>query len=230
MKKIYIIHGWTYSVNAWDACIAHLQSAGYEPVILHVPGLTEESDKVWTLDEYISWLDSKLPAQGENIVIGHSNGGRIAIALAAKNPGRISRLILIDSAGIVHNELPIRMKRAVFGTMAKLGKGMTKSPTVRKIFYKIIGARDYGNAPTHMRETMTGLISIDLRDRLPRIAIPTLIMWGGHDSITPVSDAYVIKKAISGSKLVVLEGVGHSPHKDKPEQTAREINTWLEQS
>ncbi len=238
MKKIYIVHGWTYSVGAWDACVAGLKKAGFEPVMLNVPGLTEASDKVWTLDKYVEWLDSVLPAatlensqNGEPTepitLVAHSNGGRIAIALAAQKPERISRLILVDAAGIVHNELPLRIKRVVFGTVAKVGKQFTSNPTARKIFYKLIGAKDYGRAPENMRATMKNLISVDLTNQLSRITSEVLILWGSRDTATPVSDGHLMQRLIPGSKLVVFEGIGHSPHKDVPERVVEEIQAWI---
>jgi len=227
MKKIYILHGWTYTLNAWDACLAELRAHGLEPVMLQVPGLTTESQKAWTLDEYVAWLDDTLPRDESPIVVGHSNGGRIALALAARKPDRISRLILIASAGVVHNELPIRIKRAVFGVVAKAGSGFKHIPFVRKVFYRLIGAKDYGNAAPHMRETMKNLISVDLVPEFSKITVPTLLLWGTKDTATPLSDGRLINQAISGSKLVVFDGVGHSPHQAEPQKVGNEIAAWI---
>jgi pimeloyl-ACP methyl ester carboxylesterase len=201
--------------------------------MLHVPGLTADTEKSWTLDDYVSWLDASLPSPAELhsgdelIVVGHSNGGRIALALAARKPERISRLVLIASAGVVHNEMPIRIRRAVFGAVAKVGKVFRSLPLVRKVFYKLIGATDYGNASPIMRETMKNLISVDLTTEFPKITAPTLLLWGANDKATPLADGERMHNAISGSKLVVFEGVGHSPHKDVPQRVAEEVSGWL---
>jgi pimeloyl-ACP methyl ester carboxylesterase len=227
MKKIYILHGWTYTLNAWDACLAELRARNFEPVMLNVPGLTTDSQKSWTLEDYVSWLDESLPQDEPSVVIGHSNGGRIALALAARKPTRISRLVLIASAGVVHNEFSIRIKRSFFGMIARVGGGLKNIPIIRKIFYRVIGAKDYGNAVPHMRETMKNLITFDLVPELPKIAIPTLILWGSKDVATPLSDGKLINQAISGSKLVVFDGVGHSPHRVEPRRVADEIAAWI---
>lgn len=223
MKKIFIIHGWTYTVNSWDECIAALRVGGFEPVMLSVPGLTESSEKVWTLEEYVAWLDQKLQGEQEIVLVGHSNGGRIAIAYAASHPGRVQKLVLIDSAGIVHNEPLLRLKRTIFGTVAKVGKTFTKSPLMRKIFYRLIGARDYERAPANMRETMKNLISIDLSDKLPLIDSKTLIIWGERDTATPVSDGRRMNQLIKGSKLIIIPEAGHSPHQTAPKRIVEEI-------
>lgn len=226
MKKIYILHGWTYTLEAWGEAASLLATAGFEPVLLRVPGLTAPTDHPWTLDAYVEWLSSELPIEPVALA-GHSNGGRIALAFAAKNPGRVSRLVLIDAAGIVHNGPILRFKRALFGGVAAVGKRFTSSVLLRKIFYRLISARDYGRAPEHMRETMANLISIDLRDRLASIHAPTLIIWGGKDSSTPPSDADLMHRGISGSKLVMIPAAGHSPHKTHAEQVVREIAAFI---
>ncbi|MDD5069005.1 MAG: alpha/beta hydrolase [Candidatus Pacebacteria bacterium] len=221
--KIHIIHGWTYTLEAWEPCLAELRAKGFEPVMLRVPGLTEKSEKVWTLPEYVTWLEKVLQNESNVILLGHSNGGRIAIAAFAKNPTLIQKLILLDSAGVVHNEFPLRAKRAVFGSLAQVGKIFLDFPFVRKVFYKIIGAHDYGRAPENMRETMKNLISRDLTPELSKISIPTLIIWGKEDKITPLSDAYLMQKNIKDSKLVVVDGANHSPHATHPKIVAEEI-------
>jgi pimeloyl-ACP methyl ester carboxylesterase len=228
MKKIYILHGWTYTLNAWAACVKELQALGIETVFLNVPGLTEKTDKAWTIDEYVEWLGEKLGNEKDVILLGHSNGGRIAIAYALKNPGKISRLILEDSAGIIHNELPLRIKRAVFGTVAKAGKAVVSSERARKVFYKLIGGADYERAPVHMRETMRNMITTDLAPKLSNVASPTLLLWGRKDKATPVSDAALMHEKIQGSKLVVFPDAGHSPHATHPALVAQNIADWLE--
>src|SRR5258708_2716678 len=103
VKKIYIIHGWSYSTNRWQPTIKLLKEKGWNPIMLNVPGLTAESDTVWTLDQYVEWLKDQLGDQ-KAILMGNSNGGRISLAFAAKYPQKLRYLILVDSAGIYHNE------------------------------------------------------------------------------------------------------------------------------
>ena len=228
MKKIFIIHGWTYSTGAWDALTLELRKNGFEPIMLRVPGLTEVSEKIWTLPEYVNWLSGKLNGESEIILLGHSNGGRIALAFAAESPAALSKLILIDSAGVFHNEPLLRLKRRVFGSIAKVGKKLTSSPLIRKIFYKMIGARDYERAPKNMQKTMKNLISIDLTAQFSKIKVPTLILWGAKDKATPVSDAELMHQEISSSKLIVISGAAHSPHITHPARVAEEIKNFLQ--
>ena len=83
MKTLYIIHGWTYTVEPWNDTIKQLRSEGYNVKMLHVPGLTEPSKKVWNIEEYVQWADQNIPDGA--VALGHSNGGRILLNLCSQN-------------------------------------------------------------------------------------------------------------------------------------------------
>ena len=227
MKKLFIIHGWTYSTKSWDECVSNLKRLGFDPVVLNVPGLSEPSAKVFTLNDYVSWLCDKIKGEEDAVLVGHSNGGRIAIAYGSLHPKGVSGLVLVDSAGIVRNDLPIRLKRTVFGSLDRAGKKIFKSNFARKLYYKIVGESDYERAPENMRKTMAGLIAIDLKPKLSEINIPTLIIWGDKDKVTPVRDAEIMASNIKNSELVIIPEAGHSPHLSHPSVVAETIAEWL---
>lgn len=224
MKKVFIIHGWTYSTDKWKTFVAQMLEADIECVIFNVPGLTEQTDRAWTLDDYVDWLDKKFQNEKQKVVIvGHSNGGRIAGAFAARHSEKIELLVLIDSAGIQHNEIGIRLKRAIFKTTAKLGKKITSSSKLRSLLYKLAKESDYKNAEPHMQQTMANVISIDLTPQLNRITAPTLIIWGKKDTATPLSDGQMIHSLIKKSSLHIIDEAGHSPHFTHPRVIADKI-------
>ena len=228
VKKIFILHGWTYTTDKWTDSVLRLNNAGYEVRILPVPGLTGAIDSVWTLDDYIGWLDKQLRAEVRPILIGHSNGGRIALAFAARYPDKLGKLILVASAGIYHNELSLRVKRVVFGALAKLGRTLTTSRVARGFLYKLAGESDYKNATPQMRETMNNLITVDLTDRLDSIVTPTLLIWGDDDKLTPIGDGIKIKTLIKNSEMYVINSAGHSPHFTHVTEVTRRIINYLQ--
>src|SRR3989344_1027021 len=123
IKKIFILHGWTRSTGKWNPFVELLKRKGIEVNLLKIPGLTQKIDKVWQINDYVEWLikiiSNEAMKQSNNkfILIGHSNGGRIALNFAIKYPDKLSNLILIDSAGIYHNELSLKIKRLFFGSV-----------------------------------------------------------------------------------------------------------------
>ncbi len=224
LKKIYIIHGWSYSTNKWGPFVELLKKNGFSVNLLKVPGLTAASDKVWELDDYIVWLKKNISDEKNKIILlGHSNGGRIAISYASLYPEDLSHLLLIDSAGIYHNEIPIRIKRIVFKTIAKLGKKATTSNQLKKLIYRLAQAKDYQEATSSMKQTMLNLIIKDLTPILITITTPTTIIWGEKDKITPLSDAKLMNKYIKNSRFYQIKDAKHSPQFSHPQEVIDRI-------
>lgn len=219
MKRIYIVHGWAYGLEKWDVASQLMKQTGFEPVFLHVPGLTKESKKAWDMPGYVDWLHKELAKEkAPAILLGHSNGGRIALNFALKYPEKIKQLILLDSAGVYHDGLKIRTKRAVFKGLAKAGKLISKSAFLRKVLYKLAREQDYLNAPEHMRKTMANMLESDKLLKPERVTVHTTLIWGEEDSATPPADAYVLQRKIAGSTIHWVKEARHSPHHTHPEE------------
>lgn len=212
-RQALIIHGWTYSLEKYKKIAQLLTLNGLKTNILKVPGLTETIDRPWVLDDYINWLKNKIDKKrGKVVLIGHSNGGRIAGAYASCYPQKLSHLILIDSAGILHDEFHVKLRLLIFSYLAKIGRKISSSAMLKNLLYKVIGESDYNTATPQTKKTMTNLIKSDLSLYLARINTPTLIIWGELDKITPLSDGKSMHKIIKNSKLHIVKGAKHAPH------------------
>jgi pimeloyl-ACP methyl ester carboxylesterase len=212
MNKIIILHGWTKNLDKWKIFIDSLKKKGISAELLKIPGLTEKLDKVWDLTDYVQWLKEIVDKEKDKIILmGHSNGGRIALSFVNSYPEKVKKLILIDSAGIYHNEPLLRIKRIVFKTIAKIGKKVTSSIKVKKLFYKFARESDYRDLDEVTKKTMINLIKSDLKSILLQIKTPTLIIWGGGDKTTPLSDGILMNELIRDSKLKIVSEAKHSP-------------------
>ena len=226
IDDVIILHGWTTSLNKWGPFLVSLRENGIHAKLLAIPGLTDKIKKPWNLDDYVDWIKKEIGTK-KVVLIGHSNGGRIALAFSNKFPKNIKQLILIDSAGIYHKKFFLQIKRLLFKGAAKIGKKLVKSDNLRNILYKLAGESDYKNADEVQRQTMVNLISVDLTNILEKINIPTLIIWGKEDSVTPLSDGIMMHKLIKGSKLKIIDSARHSPQFTRPEEVAKEILEYL---
>ena len=126
--ELYIIHGWTYTVEPWKRTLELLKEAGVKVTMLHVPGLTEPSDKVFTIEDYVKWADQMIPDGA--IALGHSNGGRILLNLSIKKPGKLKDLILLDSAGVFE----MTKKKKAVAALAKIGKPISPGDRYDRLF------------------------------------------------------------------------------------------------
>ena len=221
MSRAYIIHGWTYSIDKYKKINNLLNSQGLKTTILKVPGLTAKIEKSWDLNDYVLWLKKIVNKEKDRVVlIGHSNGGRIAATYASIYPTNLDRLILIDCAGILHDELHAKLRLLFFSTLAKLGKKVSSSALLKNLLYKMTGENDYNNSTPNMKKTMTNLIKKDLSVSLAKITTPTLILWGEYDKVTPLNDGKIMHKLIKDSKLYIVKGAKHSPHFTHTEEVA----------
>ncbi len=223
MKNVYLVHGWTYSLEKYLALKSELEKIGINIILLKVPGLTEPSTKVWTIEDYVEWLRDQLKSEKNPIVIAHSNGGRITMSYIDKYPGHIKKLILIDSAGVPHNEKRSVVKLKTLKTLAKVGKIVEFVPGLKRMFYRVIGATDYLNAPENMKLTMRNMLAADNSIDPSKVSIPTLIIWGREDTQTPLSDGNKLHEQISGSKMIVIDDARHAPHATQPKLVAKYI-------
>ncbi len=227
-KKVYILHGWAYSTEKWQPFLIELKKHGITAEMLKIPGLSAPLNSVWELNDYVEWLKKIIDKEKEKVVLlGHSNGGRILIAFAAKYPEKIKQLILIDSAGIYHNELPIRFKRNIFKTLAKIGKKLNNSERIRNLLYKIAREGDYRKAEPIVRKTMTNLIKVDLRQILSQIPIPVVIIWGAEDKITPLKDGQLMQRKLTKASLHIIPHARHAPQFSHPEKVAKIVDEFL---
>jgi pimeloyl-ACP methyl ester carboxylesterase len=72
--------------------------------------------------------------------------------------------------------------------------------------------------PENMRTALLVMAEADQRDLLPRIAVPTLLIWGSLDARSPLSVARQFEQAIPDTKLVVIPGAGHVSNLEQPEE------------
>lgn len=215
--KLYIIHGWTYTTAPWEKTITGLKKLGLSVEMLNVPGLTAPSNKVWTIDDYVRWADRHLPDGA--VALGHSNGGRILMNLCIAKPEKLSHLILLDSAGIYETSGKHDLARSVF---KKLGF-LKKIPGLAKILPKLTNTSDYAKAPANMKKTLTNMLDSDKKLDISKIKIPTTILWGENDTVTPPHQAEIIHQKIKGSDLEIFPNWTHAPYISHPGELAKAI-------
>ena len=219
MKTLYIIHGWTYTVEPWNRTIKILNDKYQIKVeMLHVPGLTDTSKKVWTIDEYVKWADSLLPKDA--IVLGHSNGGRILLNLLSRQPDRVSHLILLDAAGVYEPS----KKRDILRKLSQILAPLRRVKILRKTIHKMIGAGDYDKAPENMKKTLTNMLDSDRNLDISKVKVKTDILWGEMDKITPPRQAKKMHQLIKKSRLKLFPNWTHAPYIVDPEGLAKAIS------
>lgn len=180
---------------------------------------------------YINFLDT-LKLDKINVV-GTSLGGWLAMELAVRWPERFKKIVLVDAAGIWLQETPMAemfglepaelRELCFYDPNSDIAQALVQDqPPEEMLFLMLKGlettARIAWNPYLHNPK---------LHDRLHRMNVPTLIIWGEHDKLIPLAYGQALNKAIANSQLVVLKECGHMPIFEKTEEFVENVVKFL---
>ncbi|MBU9713788.1 alpha/beta fold hydrolase [Evansella tamaricis] len=233
-SPIILLHGWGANIQAFAPVHNHLAKF-HRVYTLDLPGFGEsqEPPEAWGVEDFTDFLHAfieKLDIKNP-ILMGHSNGGRISILYASKYGG-VKKLILVDSAGVKPKRKPSYYFKVYF---YKTCKQVLRLPILNRyrddILSKIkgrVGSTDYKNASGVMQQTMVKVVNEDLQHLMPKISVPTLLIFGENDTATPVSDGKIMERLIPDAGLVVLKNAGHFAYLDQLQQFLVIVDKFLE--
>lgn len=235
-NKILLLHGWGSNVTLFNNIIDNL-SKSYTVYALDLPGFGKSSEPQcsWNVDNYVEFVIDfiKYMKIDELSLLGHSFGGRIIIKMSTRDnlTFKISKIILIDSAGILPKKNKAQtIKTRIYKLFKKiLSNSIIKRfcPNALEILKKKFGSEDYKNATKTMRETLVKIVNEDLEQLLNKIKQPTLLIWGENDTATPIEDAKIMEKLIKDSGLVVVKNAGHYSFLEQPFFVNKVLDSFL---
>jgi len=165
------------------------------------------------------------------IMMGHSHGGRVTLYMTAKGLVNPEKIVLLDAAGLIPKK---SFKQKFRAKSFKIIKWFLTLPVIRKFSGGLLdkarrhyGSADYNAAPEVLRKTLVSLVNTDLRDILPNIKCPSLLIWGENDDATPLSDAKIIESLIPDAGLCVIKGTGHFSFCERPYEANAIINSFI---
>lgn len=235
-RTVLILPGWGTTIDVYRSMMNSISE--YANVIaFDMPGYGKSGvpEEAWDADQWIDFIIEFIKSQNikELDLIGHSNGGKLIIKMMSRPDldFKVGKIILIGSAGIVHKKpLKIRLKVKKY----KLGKKVLSMKLVKKLFpnalekfQKNAGSEDYRNAPPILKQSMVKLLNEDMREYLPNIKAPTLLLWGEKDTATPIEDAELMEKMIPDAGLVRVAGCSHYVFLEQPAYINNIIKTFL---
>lgn len=213
-KTLLILHGWKRSFIEWLSVASEL-SQKYQIVLVDLPGFGQTAcpKSIFSTYDYadfiVHFLD-KLDIKKVTL-IGHSFGGRIGIILGARTK-RVEKLILVDAAGIEKRSAIAKVKIRFF----KAVKTLLPKKLVECLRDRL-GSPDYRSAGT-MRDIFVKVVNENLTYLLPKIKVPTLLIWGEKDTEVALWKTKRMRQLIPNSKLRVVWGAGHNPYLEKPRE------------
>ena len=228
-EVLLLLHGLFGALSNWEDVVAEFSPRYrviipllpiYEMPLLKagVPGL------VSFVEEFLATINLTQPCA----VLGNSLGGHIALVYTLQNPARVSRLVLTGSSGLFEDGMG--------GSFPKRGNYAFVQERVAYTFYDPAVATkelvDEVFSVTNSNAKCLRIISIarsaqrhNLAKELHKIEVPTLLVWGLNDTITPPVVAHEFHRLMPNSELRFLDHCGHAPMMERP----REFNALLNQ-
>lgn len=232
---IIFLHGVGSDKSVWRPQLAHF-GRSRRAVAFDYPGYGEsEFVEGATRNDYAATILAAMDSLGieRAHICGLSLGGVIAIAMHAAAPERCTSLIIADSFA-AHPDGQVIHDRSVSAslamTMRELAKartgmllGSATSPELRAEVIDTMAAID----PAAYRLGAAAVWLADQRDIAASIDIPTLILVGDEDGITPPALSEELSRLIPGSQLQVIAGAGHLANAEQPEAFNEAIESFL---
>jgi len=174
-------------------------------------------------------------------VVGHSMGGRIAWTLAATHPERVNKLVLVAPDGFASPGFEYGKPPEVPGTLQLMRYSLPKWLLRMNLEPAYANAASMTDeratryhalmlAPGSREALLARMQQSVLTDPVPllqRITAPTLLVWGKQDAMIPFTNAADYTRAISGSRLVAFDGVGHLPQEEAAEASLTPVKDFL---
>ena len=239
LKTITLLNGHTRPLTDFRMLSRRLVEKGFKVVVLDNRGAGETvSHEVFTLldmaHDVISLWDHLAIEKAS--LLGISMGGFIAMTLAGRYPDRVSKLFLVSTAsyegGIVSDgrswdsgETEVEKKLARYFSPAYAEKNRLVLESMAKQIAKGITHGSFLAGSKAQRDAIRGF---DARPLLPALSVPTVVIHGSEDVITPLTQAEHLNQLIPGSILNILPGAGHLLLAERPQEFVRTLAEHLD--
>lgn len=229
---LLMLHGWANTWESWSSVIGPL-SQKYQLVLPDLPsfGSSSEPKKVWSSQEFAQWLDRfvKEVLMGHSfILLGHSFGGKIACVYASKYaPLHLLHLVVVDASGLPDRLSPVLIfQKKMLSLIPHTLKTLIPIPVKRRLLGATNSSTDYMNATPYQKSVLKQVLSENIATELQKLSLPTTIIWGDHDTQTPIHQAHSFHNHIRNSTLHTL-ATGHFPFIEKPSEFIQILSDQL---
>ena len=238
---LVMLHGAPADSRTWQWMLPDL-ARDHTVVAWDAPGFGQSSDidDSWRAAQFADALAAFITALGleRPHLVGHSFGTMVTLSLFQRHPAVPASLVLIGGYAGWAGSLPpeeVARRLEMFLGMADLGDAFDPK-SYPGLFTDLIPADRDQVLATMMRENIrratvraAGYIGAetDLRPVLPTVDVPTLVLHGEADARSPLTNAEMLRAAISTSQLAVLPKLGHACVVEDPEACATEIRRFV---
>jgi 4,5:9,10-diseco-3-hydroxy-5,9,17-trioxoandrosta-1(10),2-diene-4-oate hydrolase len=251
---LVLLHGVGTSAGEWTWMLPDL-ARDHLVYAVDLPGYDGSSEPpdyspAFTARFIGAFLDA-VGVEERAVVVGNSFGGLVALHLALSEPGRVCALVLADSAGLGQavnpavvgltlpgsgrlvaaweNTPPGAYQRAFRRALLMFARPWQVPPRWLVGQYKVAQVRNFTETTLHSLRTAVGLMGQRevLLERLPRLRMPTLVVWGIEDRVIPYWHANAAVARLRKGALKLIPNCGHLPHVERPKRFVSILSEFL---
>jgi pimeloyl-ACP methyl ester carboxylesterase len=228
---VVVLHGWGGRIESMAPVISCLADR-FAVTAVDLPGFGESPvpQGVWGTADYAEFISDLCNQRGIDRArfVGHSFGAKVSIYLCATHDRLAEKLVLTGSSGLTSApSMKVRAKRTASRVARVVGRFGAPGERLRSAVYKKIASQDYRDAGP-LRPILVKVVNEDVTHMLPRIAVPTLLVWGAEDDAVPVAHARRMEELIPDAGLVLFEGAGHFAYLDEPQRFCRIVRHFFD--
>jgi pimeloyl-ACP methyl ester carboxylesterase len=232
-EVLLLLHGLFGALSNWNGVVNHF-SKNYRVVIPLMP-IYEMALHRASVPGLVSFVEGfvKFKKLNDLTLLGNSLGGHVGLVYTLDNPQMVKRLVLTGSSGLFEDSMG--------GSFPKRGNYAYVEERVGYTFYDPKTATrelvDEVFSITNSNAKCLRIISIaksaqrhNMAKDIANIQVPTLLIWGLNDTITPPLVAYEFNRLIKGSELYFVDKCGHAPMMEHPEKFNSILEKYLERT
>src|SRR5688572_27562176 len=229
-RVLLLLHGLFGALSNWEGVVGRF-SADFRVVIPMLP-IYEMPIREAGLDGLTTFVEDFVGFMGleEVILMGNSLGGHIALMYTLRNGDKVNKLILTGSSGLFEDSMG--------GSYPKRGNYEYVKERVAYTFYDPgVATKDLIDEVFEITNSIPKCLRIvaiaksaqrnNLAEDIPQIKIPTLLVWGLNDTITPPLVAHEFNRLIPNSELRFIDKCCHAPMMEHPEKFNELVHEFL---
>jgi pimeloyl-ACP methyl ester carboxylesterase len=242
---LLLVMGLGGHASEWGSAFVADLASDHRVVRMDNRGIAQSQSKTqtWTMEDMANDVVAVIDALGAASVhlVGTSMGGMIAQLVAAQYPSRVSRLVLMATTYGGRESVPPEPRAvAVLGPTPGLSVAEQRRRGLRALtsdafaedhadlIEMLVAQRERNPTPgPTFKAQFDAIMLSDRSEVVSRIRCPTLVIHGDLDPLVPIHNGHMLADRIQGSRFVLLEGCGHLPHLERPEETAKAIREFL---
>ncbi|WP_292415078.1 alpha/beta fold hydrolase [Methylophaga sp.] len=244
---VILVHGFAIGSHLWDGTFDRLVADGFRVLRfdLYGRGFSDRPDVIYDKDLFVNQLRALLQTLAITEpfhLVGISMGALVAAEFAANEPLKITTLTLLsplsqrqdvalfqlpllaDPLAIVlmRTQLTKHIENMVYLPVAELD-------TIKTRFLDEIMVKDTRKSLLSTARHLLADNHLDTYQQLGQQNIPTLLIWGKQDIVTPYSESAKLLAILPGAEMLSLDNVGHAPHLEASEQVDDRLRQHLTQ-